>query len=183
MSRPILPLSLGVLLAVAAAALAQTARAPAPAAGAVASFDSFQLIGNLNIFNSSRVGWTATSVPPHVDTIAFVGTMESAKGRLAFFNSSNRSYRKALAQGASIAGFTVTRIDTGEVELTKDAKPFTLGMGQQLRRPPGGDWALGPAGAFEAAAASTTTAAPAIPADASDVLRRLMEKRQQELKQ
>jgi hypothetical protein len=185
MSRRLFPISLAIGLAWAGAALAQTPPAPprAAAAGTGASFETFQLIGNLNIFNASRVGWTPGSVQPHVDTIAFVGTMESAKGRLAFFNSSNRSFRLTLPQGGSIAGFTVSRIDTSGVELTKDAKPFTLGMGQQLRRPPGGDWALGPAGAYEAASAAATSAAPEIPAGASDVLKRLMEKRQQELKQ
>jgi hypothetical protein len=158
---------------------------PPPAAEAVASFSSFQEIGNLNIFNASRVGWVAGGVQPHVDTISFVGTLESAKGTLAFFASSNRSFQKAVGQGGTIADFTVTKIATGGVELTKDSKAFSLAMGQQLRRPPGGDWApgVGPPVSFDVGSAAGATAAPAIPADASDLLKQMMERRQQQLKQ
>jgi hypothetical protein len=176
---------LGLLAGGAAGAVAQTpaarpARAPA---GPAVRFDTFQVIGNLNIFNASRVGYVPGGSQPHADTISFVGTMESAKGRLAFFDSSDRGFRKAVAQGDTIAGFTVTRIDTDRVVLTREAKPLTLGMSQQLRRPPGGDWEPGPAGSFQSAGPEGPAAPPAIPADASDVLRRLMEKRQQQMKQ
>jgi hypothetical protein len=180
-----------ILLAGAAAAVTPTpAAAPISAAGPVTSFASFQLIGNLNIFNPNRVAYVPGGTQPHSDTIAFVGTMDSAKGRLAFFNSSNPSFRKAMGQGAMIADFTVTQIGTDRVELTKEAKSTWLAMGQQLRRPPGGEWepgagsfVPGDVGANFGPNATVTPAAPAIPADADDVVKRLMEKRQQQLKQ
>jgi hypothetical protein len=158
-----------------------TADAPATAEPPVAAFDTFQSIGNLNIFNPNRVAWNPGGPRPEMETIGFVGTMESAKGTLAFFDSSNRTYRKAVPVGGAIAEFTVARIEASKVELTRDSKPLTLSMGQQLRRPPGGDWAPGPVSrivAQETAAAS----APAIPADASDIVKRMMEKRLQQTK-
>jgi hypothetical protein len=170
-----------------AAAAVTPAPAPAPAAGPTVSFSTFQLIGNLNIFNPNRVGYVPGSAQPHSDTIAFVGTMDSTKGRLAFFNSSNASFRKAMGQGAMIADFTVTRIEPDRVELTKDSKSTWLAMGQQLRRPPGGEWEPGAGGSLAAEAGSSAgpdnASAPAIPAGADDVVKRLMEKRQQQLKQ
>jgi hypothetical protein len=180
-----------VLLGGAAAAVPSApAPTPAPAAGQVTSFASFQLIGNLNIFNPNRVAYVPGGAQPHSDTIAFVGTMDSAKGRLAFFNSSNPSFRKAMAQGGMIADFTVARIETDRVELTKDSKSTWLAMGQQLRRPPGGEWEpgagaslAGEVGSNAGPDAAAAPAAPAIPADADDVVKRLMEKRQQQLKQ
>jgi hypothetical protein len=173
-----------------AAVTSAPAPALAPAAGQVTSFASFQLIGNLNIFNPNRVGYVPGGAQPHSDTIAFVGTMDSAKGRLAFFNSSNPSFRKAMGQGGMIADFTVTRIETDRVEVTKDSKSTWLAMGQQLRRPPGGEWEPGAGGSLAADLgpdagpdATASPAAPVIPADADEVVKRLMEKRQQQLKQ
>jgi hypothetical protein len=180
-------LAAAVVLLGGAAVAVTPAPAPVPAAGRVTSFSSFQLIGNLNIFNPNRVGYVPGSAQPHSDTIAFVGTMDSAKGRLAFFNSSNASFRKAMGQGGMIADFTVTRIETDRVELTKDSKPTWLAMGQQLRRPPGGEWEPGAGGSLAAEAGASVSpdaaAAPAIPPGADDVVKRLMEKRQQQLKQ
>lgn len=164
-------------------------RASAPVA---ATFDNtFRGIGDRNIFNPNRVGRTRSSEapPPRTDVISFVGVMDYEKGLFAFFDSPDDSYRKALKVGGSLGKFTVKSIAADSVELERDAKPITLKMGQQLRRPEGGDWTLIGADvvrneARAAEAASASASAPlAIPADASDALRRLMEKRMNQLKQ
>ena len=175
----------GGFLICASAPAAAPAPAGAPDARSAASFDTFRLIGNLNIFDSTRVGWVDDAPKVHVDTISFVGTMVYDKGRLAFFDSSDRSFRKALHAGETIADFTVARVDSGRVELTRDSKSIELLMGQQLRRPPGGQWALAAGGARAAPAPDRQAAAEEapLPAGASDILQRLMAKRQQELKQ
>jgi hypothetical protein len=166
-------------------AAAFAAPSGAPNAGSAASFDAFRMIGNLNIFDSTRVGWVDDAPKVRVDTISFVGTMDYDKGRLAFFDSSDRSFRKALHAGETIADFTVARVDAEGVELTRDSKSIRLLMGQQLRRPPGGDWAPAAGGARAAPAGERRAAAEEapVPAGASDILQRLMAKRQQELKQ
>lgn len=164
------------------------AAAPAPAgaaaAGSAPDFEAFRMIGNLNIFDSTRVGWVESGPQVHVDTISFVGTMDYDKGRLAFFDSTDRSLRKALHAGETIADFTVVRVDTGGVELTRNSKTISLLMGQQLRRPPGGEWALA-AGGVRAAPAQEREATPepsALPAGDADLIKKLMAQRQQTLK-
>jgi len=159
------------------------------ASAAADSFETFSLIGNLNIFDSSRVGWNPGTSAPAVDTISLVGTLESGAGWMAFFESPNRVYRKALREGGTIAQFTVRRIEPDRVELAHDAQVISLAVRQQLRRPAGGDWSVGgvPPGASASGAAATgaapSTSASPIPSDASEVLKRLMEQRQQQLKQ
>jgi hypothetical protein len=161
-----------------AIASGQDAPAPAPvpvaAPGATPSFTAFQVIGNYNIFNANRIGYTPGAATVRVDTISLVGTIESDHGRLALFDGTDRTYRTAAHEGEKIAEFTVTRITDSGVELTRDGKPLALAMGQQLRRPPGGAWTVGTARRAEPAAAP---AAPAVPSDASDILKQLMEQR------
>jgi hypothetical protein len=170
------------------AAAGSTGGAKATSAAAD-SFEAFSLIGNLNIFDSSRVGWNPGTAASAVDTIALVGTLESGAGWMAFFESPNRLYRKALREGGTIAQFTVRRIEPDRVELAHETQVISLAVRQQLRRPAGGDWSagdvpLGPVAPSAAApAASGSASAPPIPSDASDVLKRLMEQRQQQLKQ
>lgn len=157
------------------------------------TFETYRLIGDRNIFNPNRIGRSSRSSEeraPRTDVISFVGTMQYEKGLFAFFDSPDSSYRKTLKEGGVVGKFTVKAITADSVELERDAKPLTLKMGQQLRRPEGGEWSVigadivrSEARAVEAAAAPVPVGPPAIPADASEALRRLMEKRQQQLKQ
>lgn len=157
------------------------------------TFETYRLIGDRNIFNPNRVGRISRSAeerPLRTDIISFVGTMQYEKGLFAFFDSPDSSYRKTLKEGGVVGKFKVKAIAADSVELERDAKSLTLKMGQQLRRPEGGEWSVigaeiarSEARAAEAAAAPVPMAPPPIPADASEALRRLMEKRQQQLKQ
>ena len=156
------------------------------------TFETYRLIGDRNIFNPNRIGRSRSSdaQAPRNDVISFVGTMQYEKGLFAFFDSPDASYRKALNEGGTLGKFTVKGITADSVELERDAKPLTLKMGQQLRRPEGGEWSVvgaeivrSEARAAEAVANPGAGTPLVIPADASDALRRLMEKRQQQLKQ
>lgn len=155
------------------------------------TFDAYRLIGDRNIFNPNRVSRSRSTEtpPPRTEVISFVGTMQYEKGLFAFFDSPDTAYRKALNEGGALGKFTVKGITADQVELERDAKPLTLRIGQQLRRPDGGEWSVigvdivrSEARAAEAAANPGLGAPLAIPADASEALRRLMEKRQQQLK-
>ena len=170
--------------------------APARPAGpsGPASFDTFRIIQERNIFNPNRVGRTTRGSDvqvPRGDIITLVGTMNYEKGLFAFFDGSSAAYQKALKEGQAIDQYTVTRIRSDGVDLTRAGQPVALTIGQQLRRPVGGDWTVVALEtvrseadtASAAAAAASTPAAPAIPAGASDTLKRLMEQRQKDLKQ
>lgn len=174
-------------------------RAPAAAAAAGTAstgpnFDAFRIVGDRNIFNPNRTGRSTrvqVEEAPRMDTISLVGTLQSATGVYAFFDSTDTSFRKALHEGGAIAQYTVKRISADGVELERDGKVTSLRIGQQLRRPKDGDWTIVGADIAQASraaeraasAASEAGAPPAIPSDASDTLRRLMEQRQKQLKQ
>jgi hypothetical protein len=153
------------------------------------SFDSFRLIGDRNIFDPNRRSRarSASNEPavPTGDIIAFVGTMDYDQGIFAFFDSSDARYRKVLPEGGKLAEFVVKHVEARRVDLTRDGKVTTLDITQQLHRPPeGGEWTVTGASPIPVvSAAAGADAAPAIPADASDILKRLMEQRQKQLKE
>lgn len=174
------------------------ADAPAPAAAQprpMAGFETFRLITERNIFDPNRTGRSARNTeeaPPRPDIISLVGTMNYEKGLHAFFDGSAAAFRKTLREGETLEGYTVARIDQQGVDLTRGEQRVTLRIGQQLRRPPGGEWSVVALDtvrveaeaqrAAAATAAATPSAAPAIPANASETLKRLMEQRQKQLK-
>jgi hypothetical protein len=117
--------------------------------------------------------------------------METEKGVVAIFDGTAENFRAAVPVGGEIAGFKVARITANAVELTAEEKAQTVRMSQQLRRTEGGDWRVSGRDMSRAefarpdSATDRTRAAgtPEIPAGASDVVRRLMEQRQKQLKQ
>ena len=178
-----------------------TAVVPSPrndssvAPSAIFTYDSFRLITDRNIFNPNRSGRrdrTAEEIaPPRTDVISLVGTMDSDNGLRAFFDGSEPAFRKALHVGESIDKYKVAQIAPMVVDLERDGKTLSVRVGQQLRRPDGADWNLvgedvarREAQARAAAEAKVDpNAPPAIPADADEVTKRLMQKRAQQLKQ
>lgn len=166
--------------------------ATTPAAPTAPTFDSFRLIAERNIFDPNRVGRSAQNnrreAQPTGDTITLVGTMQYEKGYFAFFDSPNAKFRAALTATGTVADFTVKQVTANSVELTRNGQSIHLAISQQLYRPVGGDWTLSAAPArmdiaANSDASASTGASTAIPADASETLKRLMEQRKKELKQ
>ena len=160
-----------------------------PSVAPAATFDTFRVITDRNIFNPNRTARrdrVAEEAPPRLDLITLVGTMDSDKGLRAFFEGSDPAYRKALVTGGTVESFKVIKIAPNTVDLEREGKTFSVRVGQQLRRPEGGEWNLTDnqsRGAALADPARPSAAAPAaIPADASDTVRRMMERRNQNLK-
>jgi len=172
---------------------------PPPAASATvppsrATFDDFRILGERDIFNPNRVslsGRGAADAPASLaDRTTLVGVLAAGQSLAAFFDSSNSDLRKVLHEGDAIAQFTVAHITNQGLDLVRDGKPLPMKVGQQLLRPPGTDWTVADGSRDfrrPAAEASATGApgpsAPSIPADASAVLKRLMENRQKQLNQ
>lgn len=176
----------------ATASAAPEATAPiTPAAG----FDAFQLILERNIFNPNRVGRTRATTeekPPRVDEISLVGTMHYDKGVVAFFDSTEPAFKKSLRVGESVADFKVQSIAPDGVELLRGDTSLSLKVSQQLRRAEGGDWNVitlvpppartdASGGGRLESARPGVPATPEIPANASEVLKRLMQKREKQL--
>jgi hypothetical protein len=160
------------------------AATPAPAQG----FAAFQLVIERNIFNPNRVGRTreASDVKAvRTDEISLVGTMQYDKGLLAFFDSPDSRYAKALREGDKLADFKIQRIMADRVELLRDDKPVTLKLSEQLRRPEGADWSVRPA-PNNALAPTPEVVLPSAPeassAETNEVLKRLLQKREKQLK-
>ena len=123
-----------------------------PAAGAdtnagpaVLTYDRFQRIAELNIFNPNRrprLQRPPVPTPPPSEYLTFVGTMTYEKGTFAFFDGSNLRFRKALKLTDTIALFKVAAITADTVKLAQGTNVFDLRMGASLTRQEAGDWRL-----------------------------------------
>jgi hypothetical protein len=157
-------------------------------------FSSFQVIVDRNIFNPDRYGRTNHHYESHpgAPTFSLAGTMSYRKGMFAFFNGTSDAYRKALQEGGTIAGYTVGKITFDKVQLQSSGITIDMKVGAAMRRE-GNEWELRQPGewgdltatetapAGEMSSETTSTNLPSSGAQ-SDVLKRLMQQREQELK-
>jgi len=175
-----------------------SAQAPAAAAGPVsaapsaAQFAPYRSVVELNIFDASRVGRITPTVktappplpPPNPQTITLVGILESGNGKLAFFDSSEVAFRKVLPVGESLSEFHISEINSTSVTLAQGDDLTQLELRQQLNRTPDSPWQLSAIPIVSAPPPSSTAGAverppPSVPSNASDALKRLMERRRQ----
>ena len=169
-------------------------------------FEAFKLIYERNIFNPNRRppsgrGQRPDNPPPvRIDSFSLVGTMLYEQGAYAFFDGSEPEYRTVLNPSNTIAGFQVTAINPSSVKLCSGSNTLELAIGMQMRRSDGGDWKLsagsspGSSSGIAGLASPSTSGGPSAssssksPAEsagsdagADEVLKRLMQKREQEL--
>lgn len=188
---------------------APVTRTSAPASTASRTdFAAFRGIAEHNIFNGNRSGQRITSTRSgslqrtvRVDAFTLVGTMDSGKGWLAFFDGTQSDYHKVLRTGDSIAGFKVKEIIYSGVRFDEDGTTeLALRVGSSLRREDGGAWFVSTSGgsyagsrssesrsSYNGSGSSSTTVSvsnsggEAPPSGAmSDVLKKLMERREKE---
>jgi hypothetical protein len=183
--------ALGVFLANGRPAAAQTTNAPADT-----NYSSFQIILDRNIFDPNRYAHAShsrgRSVSRSAPYFALVGTLSSRNGMLAFFDGNDSDYRKVLSPDGVIAGYKVAEITLHGVKLASTNKPVVMKVGAQMRQEGKGEWQLA-----ESAELPATTAGNAVPAtdetpsatpasgsanEPNDVLKKLMQQREQELK-
>ncbi len=152
-------------------------------------FKSFSIITSRNIFSPTRVTPTARAEAKHipkVDLISLVGTLRSSRGQTAFFDGSSSGYRGAVKLTNQIAGFTLEAISADSVKLEAKGKSLMLKIGSQLRREDEGDWQISetaiPVATTETSSAkSSSEDSSGSTGGESDVLKRLLQKREQEL--
>ena len=158
-------------------------------------YAAFRIISQQNIFNQYRVARRretgrsrpTTAVRPG-DAFFLVGTMSYEKGDFAFFDGTSSEYRRIVRPDGTIAGYQVTKITPASVMLETNGQQFELKVGTQMRRNDDGVWQLADASELPATAVGSPVVSPAAPAssssgnDVNDVLKKLMQKREQELK-
>jgi len=182
-----------------AAAFALAAAVPAaaqPSNNAVtADFSAFQIIAQRNIFDPNRYpryqqNYRRTS-SRSAPTFSLVGAMSYRKGMFAFFDGTDPDYQKAIQAGGDIAGYTVTNITLNGVQLATNGQTINLKVGAAMRlegdswvlnQP--GDWTESSSGGGESISPQETPAPSpgAGGGEVNDVLKRLMQLRQQEEK-
>ncbi|HWX21864.1 MAG TPA: hypothetical protein VN578_18340 [Candidatus Binatia bacterium] len=171
-----------------------------------ADYSNFRIIAERNIFDPNRYPHQPGRANPIarrnpvVESFALVGVMSYEKGTFAFFNGTSSEYQKALKQDDTIAGYKVANIDPDTVKLEAGTNHVELHVGMQLRREDQGEWQAstqpeayaaassgGSASATSTSNISSTAQAPTTgqtettsSGTESDVLKRLMQRREQE---
>jgi hypothetical protein len=156
-------------------------------------YSSFRIIAERNIFDPNRYPHTTRTVrrtaSNRAPAFSLVGTMTYKRGMLAFFDGTDSDSRRILATNGVINGYTVADITLRGVRLESAGKAVEMKVGAQMRQEGKGEWQLVESGESPAYKAGTGSAAPETPppsADSSsegnDVLKKLMQQREQELK-
>jgi hypothetical protein len=180
-----------------------TTNAPAATAPRRVDYDAFKTVAERNIFNGNRSGQRVVSRSvaqrvTKVDSFTLVGTMNSEKGDLAFFDGSDSDFRKAIKLNQRVGEFEVHEIWPAGVKLRQGTNEFALRVGAALRREDGGNWHYSDAGSYASTSGSgssrsrdngssaspesstSSSTAPLPTAEVNEVLRKLMEKREKE---
>lgn len=203
------PIHFGAVLAGLLAA-SQSLRAQSHVPGPT-DYDRFsRFITERNIFDPNRYPHRPGYVrPPSFSkpsvrnpAFAFVGAMAYEKGMFAFFDGNKPDYRQALQISGKIANFTVADITLGGVTLVSADTTNYLPVGYLMRQGNDGVWVTngesegfadqtggstpdqttGSGGGTAAPASSSAPAPASSDANVSDVLKKLMQLRQQENK-
>lgn len=177
--------------------------APAQSPSANDGYNAFRMVRTRNIFDPERRAVrteaprpAAPQTPARDNYISLTGTMVTTDKSLAFFAGSKSEFNKVLGRGEAIADYKIKSVLTTGVELERDGKPLVLGVGRQLTLEGAGAGTVGVATASEPVPAPTPTVdssisappaaassapAPAAPGAQSDILKRMMERRQKEM--
>ena len=170
---------------------------PVTAPAQTADYSEFRIISQRNIFNLNRVPartnqTVAVQAPAQgfVEAFSLVGTMTYEKGQFAFFDGTRPDYQKAIKPAETIGGYKLVAVLPTSVRLETRGAEFEMKVGTELRRDEKtarfyAD-GLGVTG-YTNASTATTNVVSALSAgspspEASDILKRLMQKREQELK-
>jgi hypothetical protein len=115
--------------------------------------------------------------------VRLVGTFQSEKGSFAFFDGSRSEYKTVQPVGGAIVGYKIASISNDGIKLATDAKNVELLVGMQMRRDEG-EWEVVGNGRVEPSTSRTPndSASGISSAEESDVVKRLMEKRERDLK-
>ena len=157
--------------------------------GGPANFRAFRMITEQNIFNATRTRRSGRPEPRErtepAPTFTLVGIMDYQKGPYAFFDGSGSEFKKTLAPGGKIAGFTVAQITDSTVKLASGTNTVELTLGTQLRREDS-EWKVVRGSGSSALTAFSKEEGKSESADDSEeeaaIVKRLMKQREEEVK-
>lgn len=164
-------------------------------------FKDFAPILNNNVFNAQRQDSARLDAeqernlqrPIPVDRFALVGTMHNKGLAFAFFTGTEPAFRSVIQVGQNIAGHTVVSIRNKTVTLSKGGHSFELSIGMEMNRQGETEWKLdqNADGSWRNSTASKLELSNeqpkeqekpnAITGDKADILKQMIERRQQEL--
>lgn len=174
--------------------------------GSASAFEPFESILENNIFNPNRTPLHPASEGPPlerepdpeplpVERFVLLGTLAYNNKEVAFFHGSDSSYRNAFQPGDRIADWRIVKVALEKVVLeTKEGEHLRtahLPVGMEMQRRGEGSWEThGPSHAANRSIAKQRTAKE-VPSgsekpstgEKSDILKQLMEQRQQEMNQ
>ena len=148
-------------------------------------FPDFRIITERNIFNASRASRAnrpppETRRPTRTESLTLVGTLTYDKGPYAFFDGSSSDFKKVLEPGKSIVGYRIAEITADAVQLEQGTNKIELRVGMQMRQEEDG-WRVVDSGLTQTASASDSSASTDSSAEESDIIKRMMQQREQEL--
>lgn len=153
----------------------------------------YKIVSERNIFNPRRSGRSPATTKPKpvkIDTFTLVGALTYEKGRVALFDGSSSEFRKSLKAGEKIAGFQVAEVALDHVKLmSTNNTAVNLRIGSQMKRQDEGEWFLNAKSEpYTSAASSNATSSASTESESSssgggesDILKKLMQQREQEL--
>lgn len=146
----VLPLALGDLLSGAVAA--ESNQTDAGRGAVAASFSTFQIVPDRNIFNPNRYArsgprtYTPRTATRRSTTFSLAGIMSYHQGEMpgtyAFFDGTSAEFRKVAQLSDEIAGFKVTDITFDTVTIANGTNQMQLKVGSQLRLESAGHWVV-----------------------------------------
>jgi len=153
------------------------------AASANPGFDDLcAVLKTRHIFDSQRGGGAAPMEVSPSSFAALTGILLSAEKTLLFFSGTHPDYNRVLNPGDTLGNAHILRAGAESIEVEVDGKTFVVGIGQTV--PFDAASAPGQVPAFTPSASSGATSFSGPPASLNEaVMRRMMEKREQELQQ
>ncbi len=111
------------------------------------AFEEFQIVFEKNIFNPDRRSLskgpiTIAPPAPKVESNYLLGTLISNDGAYAFFENSGQSGDSVLKVGDDFCGRSILSINTSSIKLKEATQTIDLTVGMGLQRIADGAWTL-----------------------------------------
>ena len=160
------------------------------------SFDDFKILYERNIFDQNRrpVSDRDRNVvrerrPSSVERIHLRGVMINEDESIAFFEGARAELSGTITRGGTIAGFTISGINTDRVTLEKSGRRLELPVGSNLMKQSEGEWEVSSSAGTQDTTPPTRgddkvatggSAEDSNGDDSNDILKRMMERRRRE---